>query len=111
MHANIDTSQIKNSSCKRLVGINIHYRFSFENHTTQISTKARAIIKALARTAPFLNKGKRKLLINAFFKIKRCEIHSKFVNLYICIFTVNNRKTTKRCEICSELTLKTPERH
>ena len=27
----------------------------------------------------------------------------------ICLFKDNNRNTTKRCEICSKLTLKTPE--
>ena len=27
-----------------------------------------------------------------------------------CMFKVNNRNTRKRCEICSNLTLKTPER-
>ena len=26
-----------------------------------------------------------------------------------CLFKVNNRNTTKRCEICSKLTIKTPE--
>ena len=29
-------------------------------------------------------------------------------NIYL--FNVNNRNTTKRCEICSKLTIKTPER-
>ena len=28
----------------------------------------------------------------------------------ICMFKVNNRNTRKRCEICSNLTIKTPER-
>ena len=30
-------------------------------------------------------------------------------NIYL--FKVNNRSTQKRCEICSELTIKTPERY
>ena len=29
----------------------------------------------------------------------------------ICLFKVNNRNSRKRCEICSKLTMKTPERH
>ena len=29
-------------------------------------------------------------------------------NIYLC--KVNNRNTKKRCEICSKLTIKTPER-
>ena len=28
----------------------------------------------------------------------------------ICLFKVNNRNSRKRCEICSKLTIKTPER-
>ena len=27
----------------------------------------------------------------------------------ICLFKINNRNTTKKCEICSKLTIKTPE--
>ena len=29
----------------------------------------------------------------------------------ICLLKVNNRSTRTRCEICSKLTIKTPERH
>ena len=68
VHVNIGTSQIKNSDCERLVVIDIDCKFSFENHINQICSKARAKIKALARKTPFLNKRKRKLLMNAFFK-------------------------------------------
>ena len=57
MHVNIGTSQIKNSNCERLLGIDIDCKLSFENHINQICSKARAKIKALARIEPFLNKG------------------------------------------------------
>ena len=68
VHVNIGTSQIKNSDCERLLGIDIDCKLSFENHINQICSKARAKIKTLARIAPFLNKRKRKLLMSAFFK-------------------------------------------
>ena len=68
VHVNVGASQIKNSGCQRLLGIDIYCKLSFENHTNQICSKAREKIKALTRIAPFLNKGKRKLLLNAFFK-------------------------------------------
>ena len=58
VHVNIGASQIINSDCK----------LSSENHIDQVCTEARVKIKALTRIAPFLNKGKRKLVINAFFK-------------------------------------------
>ena len=35
----------------------------------------------------------------------------KLIVANIYLFKVNNRNTKKRCEICSELTIKTPERH
>ena len=65
---NIGTSQITNSDCERLLGTDIDCKLSFENYINQICSKARARIKALARIAPFLNKRKIKLLMNAFFK-------------------------------------------
>ena len=36
-----------------------------------------------------------------------CSLHPA----YIYLFKVNNRNTRKRCVICSELTIKTAERH
>ena len=68
VHVNIGTSQIKNINWEKLLGIDIDCKLSFENHINQICSKARPKIKALARIAPFLNKRKRKLLLNAFFK-------------------------------------------
>ena len=68
MHGNIGTSQIKSSNYERLLGIDIDCKSSFENHINQTCSKARTKIKAYARKAPFLNKRKGKLLINAFFK-------------------------------------------
>ena len=68
VHVNKGTSHIKYSHNERLLGIDIDCKLSFENHINQICSKARAKIKALARIAPFLNKRKRKLLMNAFFK-------------------------------------------
>ena len=68
VHVNIGTSQIRNSDCERLLGIDIDCKLSFENHINQMCSKARAKIKVLARIAPFLIKRKRKLLMNAFFK-------------------------------------------
>ena len=47
VHVNIGISQIKNSDCERLLGIDIDSKLSFENHINQICSKARAKIKAL----------------------------------------------------------------
>ena len=39
MHVNIGTSQIKNSDCKRLLGIDIDCKLNFENHINQYVAK------------------------------------------------------------------------
>ena len=65
----IGTSQIKN---RVVLGIDIDCKLSLENHIKKIGSKARTNIKALAKIAPFVNKGKRNLLINAFFKSQFC---------------------------------------
>ena len=96
VHVNIGTSQIKNRNCERLLGIDIDCKLSFENHISQICSKAMAKIKTLARIAPFLNKRKRKLLMNAFFKsqFSYCPLSWMFHSL-----TLNNKinKLHKRC--------------
>ena len=56
VHVNIGTSQIKNSDCERLLGIDTDCTVSFKNHINQIFSKARAQIKVLARIVPFLIK-------------------------------------------------------
>ena len=86
VHVNKGTSQIKNRDCERLLEIDIDCKLIFENHINQICSNARAKIKALARIEPFLNKRKRKLLMNAFFKFQfsYCRLswmfHSRTLN-------------------------------
>ena len=97
VHVNIGTSQIKNRNCERLLGIDIDCKLSFENHISQICSKAMAKIKTLARIAPFLNKRKRKLLMSgAFFKsqFSYCPLSWMFHSR-----TLNNKinKLHKRC--------------
>ena len=111
VHVNIGTSQIKNSDCERLLGIDIDCKLSFENHINQICSKASAKIKALARIAPFLNKRKRKLLINVVFKsqFSYCPLswvfHSRALNSKInrlhesCLRIIYNDNTTDLLEI------------
>ena len=54
--------------CERLLGIDIDCKLSFENQINHVRSKTRAKIKVLAIIALFLNKTKRKLLMNAFFE-------------------------------------------
>ena len=106
VHVNIGTSQIKSSDCERLLGTDIDCKLSFENHINQICSKARAKIKALARITSFLNKRKRKQLMNAFFKsqFSYCPLswmlHSRTLNNKInrlhegCLRVIYNDNTS-----------------
>ena len=106
VHVNIGTSRIKNSGSERLLGIDIDCQLSFQKHTNQISSKARAKVKVLVRIAPFLSKRKRKLIINAFFKsqFSYCPLswmfHSRALNNKInrlherCLRIMYNDKAT-----------------
>ena len=44
-------------------------------------------------------------------KFKKCVFSKNTFSIGNCMFTVNNIDTRARCEICSKLTIKTPERH
>ena len=44
------------------------------------------------------------------FYFYRCHSFNQAIPANIYLFKVNNRNTRKRCEICSKLTIKTPER-
>ena len=111
VHVNIGTSHIKYSHNERLLGIDIDCKLSFENHINQICSKAREKIKALARIAPFLNKRKIKLLINAFFKsqFSYCPLswmfHSRTLNNKInrlhkrCLHITYNHNTSSFTEL------------
>ena len=47
-------------------------------------------------------------VIGLHIAVKLSAKHQVPANIYL--FKVNNRNTRKRCEICSKLTIKTPDR-
>ena len=54
--------------------------------------------------------------LNAFEVFRKCFIanynhHANAIPANIYLFKINNRNIRKRCEICSKLTIKPPERH
>ena len=104
VHVNVGTSQIKNSDYERLLGTDIDCKLSFKDHTDQICSKTRAKTKVLARIAPFLNKRKKTLLINVFFKSQysycpllymfhSCTLNNKIKRLHGgCLHIIYNGK-------------------
>ena len=66
MHVKVGTSHIKNSCSEKLLGVKIDSDLNSEEHISSISKKASAKLNALARTSPYINEGKRLLIMNAF---------------------------------------------
>ena len=64
---NIDTTQIINSKCEKLLGIKIDSNLNFEDNVGCICKKAGANLNALTRIANHTPFQKRKVLINVFF--------------------------------------------
>ena len=58
--------EIKNSNCKKLLGIKIDSRLNFNEHLDVILKKASRKINALSSITPFMNISKLRILINLF---------------------------------------------
>ena len=63
----LDNIEIENSKCERLLGVKIDSKLNFKEHLDGIIEKASRTINALSRIAPYMNTGKRRLLMNCFF--------------------------------------------
>ena len=63
----LDNIDIENSNCERLLGVKIDSKLNFKEHLDGILKKVRKI-NALSRIAPYMNIGKRRLLMNSFFR-------------------------------------------
>ena len=87
--------QIENNSNERLLGVTVDANLSFEKLIKQISAKARANLKALARIA---NIKKKKVLMKAFFmaQFSYCSL----------IWMFNSRKLNNKINNFYELSLR-----
>ena len=63
----LDNIEIENSNCEKLLGVKIHSKLNFKEHLDGIIKKASRKINALSRIAPYINIGKRRLLMNSLF--------------------------------------------
>ena len=67
VHVKIGTSHIKNSCSETLLGVKIDSDLNFEEHISSICKKTSAKLNALARVSPYIDEGKRRLIMNPFF--------------------------------------------
>ena len=63
---NIDNEVIKNSSNKKLLGINLNNRIGFDTHVANICNQVSKKLHALARISQFMNIHKRRMTMKAF---------------------------------------------
>ena len=97
-HLNINTGNytIANGKWKNLLDVKIHLNLNINDHISDLCKKASRKISALARTAPFMNFDKRKLLMNAFF----ISHFNCFPLIWMCHSRTNSRKIKMLYETC-----------
>ena len=62
----IENIKIYNTKCKKLLGINIDNKLSFDDHVTELCKKASQKLHALARISHFMDRKQRQIVINSF---------------------------------------------
>ena len=102
-----EETEIKSSTCEKLLGIKIDNNLTFNEHLNHIIDKASHKTNALSRVAPYMNESKKRILMNSFFwsQFSYCPLvwmfHSRALNNKInrlherCLRIVyNDKKST-----------------
>ena len=63
----IDDTDIKSSSSKKLLGVIIDNKLTFNEHVSKLCKKASNKLHALARISKYMTKDKLRTIMNAFF--------------------------------------------
>ena len=63
----ISETVIRNSNSKKLLGVTFDNKLKLEKHIITICPRANRKLNALARLTPYMELGKRRMLMNAFF--------------------------------------------
>ena len=84
----IDDTDIKSSSSKKLLGVIIDNKLTFNEHVSKLCKKASNKLHALARISKYMTKDKLRTVMNVFFtsQFAYCPLISMFHNR-----TLNNR--------------------
>ena len=77
---NIDNEVVKNTSNKKLLGINLNNRVGFDTHTANVCNRVSKKFHALARISQYINIHKWRMTINAFivFEFGYCPLVRMF---------------------------------
>ena len=85
---NIDSIEVENSHCEKLLGVKVDRELKFKEHLEGIIKKASKKVNVLYRITPYMNIDKRKLLMNSFFisQFNYCPL------IWMChCHTINNK--------------------
>ena len=66
----ISETVIRNSNSKKLLGVTFDNKLKFEKHIITICQRANRKLNALARLTPYMELGKRGILMNVFFNAR-----------------------------------------
>ena len=93
---NIGEFSIENSDCEKVLRVKTDNKLTFDCHVSDMYKKANRKINALARTAPFINTNKRRILMNSFFRsqFNYCPL------IWMSHSRTNNRKINRLHERC-----------
>ena len=70
---NIGEFSIENNDYEKSLGVKVDNKLTFDYHVSDMCKKANRKINALARIAPFINKNKRRILMNSIFRSQFTE--------------------------------------
>ena len=82
----IDGLPIDSSKAEVLLGIAIDHELKFDDHVNRLCKKSSLKLNALARIAPFMNAGKKRIIVKSFIEsqFKYCHLiwmfHSRGLN-------------------------------
>ena len=93
---NVNNFKIKNSDCKKLLGVKFDSKLRFDQRITDLCRRASRKIHALARVTSFMTLSKRRSLMNSFFKVQ----FNYSPLIWMCHSRENNRKINRLHERC-----------
>ena len=98
----ISETVICNPKSKKLLGITFDNKLKFEKHIITICQRANRKLNALARLTPYMEVGKRRILMNVFFnsQFNYCPI------TWMCHSCTLNNKINRQHERCLRIICK-----